>query len=112
MSSAGNPLASLVVKFIAEAAPFIQGTKEASEAVSHFSENVTGSLEKIAGVLGVGLGFEEITRESLKAFAAVEKAEISIGALTGSIEGARESIEKLKSLALSDALSFPELLRA
>jgi len=66
-------------------------------------------------VAGIGLGLEalkEFVTESLSLASAEQRAAISLTALTGSAKGAQETIEKLKELAMSDALSFPELLAA
>ncbi len=71
-----------------------------------------GDALKLLGVSFSALAIKEFVVDALEAFAAVEKATVAIAALTGSAETAARAIEDLKSLALTDALSFPELVRA
>ena len=57
-------------------------------------------------------GLKDLAEEALSTYANVEKATIALSALTGSGEQATEAIESLKTLALTDALSFPTLVTA
>ena len=85
--------------------------KKSQEASEGFGELKT-KLAEIASVLGVGIGLEEIGREALTAYAGVERADIALTFLTKDAAGAASTIERLKELSMSDALSFPDLLQA
>lgn len=76
--------------------------------ISDFAERTTQALEAV----GLALGLKELGEEALGAFASVQKASISLTALTGNAELANSQIEQLKALALNESLSFPELLAA
>ena len=70
------------------------------------------SLLEIAGI-GISIGaLKEFAGASLEIFAATEKAEIALTAMTGSAEGAAQSISGLKQMAMSLALPFESLVQA
>ena len=75
-------------------------------------ETLLGGL----GVAGAAIlsveGLKELASEAIDASDAVTRASLSLTALTGSAEGAQETISELEDLAGSDALSFPNLLTA
>src|SRR5262252_6557694 len=97
-----------------------------TEAASKAFESMHAAVESSAGgikemaeqltLLGESLAITEKLKEfgtaALNAYAETEKAAVSLTALTGNAEAAEQSIEGLKELALSDALSFPSLLAA
>lgn len=56
--------------------------------------------------------FKSLITDSLEAAAAIEKATVSLTNMTGSASGAADQIAKLRDLANSDALAFPQLLAA
>jgi predicted transcriptional regulator len=93
---------------------FTSQAHEAGDASEHGSEQLTEFLEKLLEIGGIALSIEalkEFVAESLGAYAATQKAEMSLTALTGSATVAAGAIEELKSLALSDALQFEPLVQ-
>lgn len=92
-----------------------EALRSAAESTGRLAESFEGlkdAATNALGGLGLALSFEELAKSSLEAFASVERARISITALTGDADMASESIDRLKTLAISDALSFPALLEA
>ncbi len=73
-------------------------------------------LLKITGlVVGAEKAFEVLkdqVTEAFQAFSEVQTATTALTALTHNAQGAVETIENLKTLAISDALSFPQLVQA
>ena len=75
-------------------------------------ENLGNSLANLAGLsLTIG-GIQQLAKDSLDAYANIEKATIALTDLTGSGEKAAAEIQGLRDLANADALSFPALLTA
>lgn len=85
-----------------------EATDRATESLSHMVEG----LIQLAEALVVTEALKEFGEEALTTYANIQKATISLTALTGSSEGAKEAIEGLKAIAISDALSFPQLVQA
>lgn len=88
---------------------------KASGAFSEFGESAKGVLEtltEVAALAGVSVGLGEIAKEAIEAYSAVQLATVSLTALTGSASAATETIEGLKTIAQSDAISFPSLVQA
>lgn len=87
----------------------------AGEAAHEAEGGMNGLLEEMLKFGAELLALEalkEFATEALNTYGAIEKVTISLTALTGSAEGAEETIGKLKTLAMSDALSFPQLTAA
>ena len=72
---------------------------------------VTAGLELGGIVVGVE-AVKELGEEALTAYASVQQATIAITQMTGSAQEATGIIEGLKDVAMSDALSFPNLVTA
>ena len=82
--------------------------EEGDGAFESFGE----SLLELSGIALTVEGLKELGTEVLETYGNVEKATIALTALTGSAGQATETIEGLKTIALSDALSFPSLIQA
>lgn len=92
--------------------PALHDTEEAaSEANEKLAEFVKTGLE-LAGIAVSLEGIKEALTETVAAFEQVQRAEISLTALSGSAEQARSTIDQLRTLAQSEGLSFPALLTA
>lgn len=85
-----------------------ESTDKAAESLAHMVEG----LIQVAEALVVTEALKEFGEEALSTYANIQKASISLTALTGSSEEAEVAIEKLKGIAISDALSFPQLVQA
>lgn len=96
--------------------PAIKGAGDAAEQTSLSF----GSIGKIATAFtGVQLGIEalitgikDLAEAAVGTFSMIERSTLALTALTGSAEVANDQIDRLKSLAVSEALSFPELVSA
>lgn len=92
-----------------------QAGEKSHEAGEGFGSLVAEGL-KIFGVVftleKLAEGLKEIVIGSIEAFAEFQRAEIALTAMMGSAEKATETLESLKGLAMSDALSFPSLVQA
>ena len=102
-----------------EAAPQVQqlaeSEREAGEAGESAASQIRELLTSFAEFAGIGLGVEalkEFASECLTTYANVEEVTIALTGMTGSAQTAGQMIEFLKTLAQSDALSFPSLLPA
>lgn len=88
------------------------------EASTHAHEgaiNFAELLEAGLALAGIEVGVHalaDFVKEAIATYAAVERSTIALGALMGNAHEAEEAIEGLKELALSDALSFPQLIEA
>lgn len=91
-----------------------QASEAARDSLSKLTDGTIswGSALKLLGIDITARAIKDLATDALEAFAAVEKATVSITALTGSAEQAGKIINDLKGLALQDALSFPSLLVA
>lgn len=85
-----------------------KGTDEAGSSIADLGRQ----LVQFAAALAIVKGLQELGEEALTAAGELEKASISLTALTGSATKANDIIGSLKQLALTDALSFPGLLTA
>jgi len=96
--------------------PALKGAGDAAEQTSLS----LGNIGKFAGAFtGIQIGIEaaatalkDLGEASVGTFAMIEKSTLALTALTGSVEVANDQIDRLKSLAVSEALSFPELVSA
>src|SRR5215472_449822 len=109
-----------------EATPQVEGLGQAAQQAGEGAHEGAGafegfgeSLNLAAEFAGFNVGLEQIVEtlkefvtEAVETYAAVQRVETSLTALTGSGEVAAGMIEDLKALALSDALSFPSLAQA
>ncbi|HEX4276449.1 MAG TPA: hypothetical protein VHZ74_13895 [Bryobacteraceae bacterium] len=110
-----DTLASLVVKVGADISGYTKGLQDATAQLSSLSAGLEAMGEKLGELAGEFLAFEgmkKLAEESIEAAAGIEKTTIALTALTGSASIASNTIEKMESLASSEALSFPELLAA
>ena len=104
------------------AAGSVAGLHDVSDGLNEVGESGHEAEGGIAGVveqliqLGEALviteAMKEFAGEALEVYGNVQQASISLTALTGSAELADEMIEKLKTVATSDALSFEPLVGA
>lgn len=85
-----------------------ESASESESAIGAMGEKLMQLVEAYAVVEVL----KEFSTEALDAYGNVQKAEISLTALTGSVATATETIEGLKNVALADALSFPSLVAA
>jgi hypothetical protein len=102
-----------------EASPKLADLGASEHGAAESAAEAAGGLKEMAEqltLLGESLaiteGIKEFGDEALSTYAEVEKVSISLTALTGSADLAEASIERMKELAMSDALSFPSLLAA
>lgn len=102
--NAESPFQSLAEKIAGMAESAHEGTGSITELVSSF-----GELAEI-GVAGFAIG--ELGKEAIDAAGSMDKATISLTALTGGSEQAAEMISQLEEVANQDALSFPAVLVA
>lgn len=111
LSEAGSS-ASETAGHVAEVPPALHDTSEAAgEAGAKLKEFVIAGLE----LAGIALTFEalkEAVTEIVSAFDQLQRATISLTALTGSAEQATTAIDSLKTLAIGEGLSFPSLVTA
>jgi len=92
-----------------------EAVKEAADEGEEATEKFKEWIETAAEIAGITVSIEalvETLSEAVAGFEAVQRAQISLTALTGSAEEADQTIEQLKTLAVGDALSFPALLTA
>lgn len=88
-----------------------ESTVEVSEAESNVGA-LTEKLGELALELTAGLTILEFGKQMFEAAGQIQAADISLTALTGSADTARESIDRLKAMAVEQGLSFPDLLQA
>jgi len=81
---------------------------EAESAIGELGEKFT----ELGEALAVAEVLKEFAEDALETYANVQKANISLTALTGDAALAKEQIEELKTLALDNALSFETLVGA
>lgn len=108
-------LGDLIVKIGADPGNFqdvMKGIGDAVDQVGAKFDSVAGQLTALAEGLAFTEALKSFGEEALKTFGQIEKVNISLTALTGDAEGAAASIEHLKDVALSNALSFPALVEA
>jgi hypothetical protein len=89
--------------------------QQAAGGVNKLTDNTSSMLKQLLQLAGVAISLQALKRaveEAFTAFAQVERAQESLAALTGSASNAVNMIERLRSVAQSDALSFPSLLAA
>ena len=120
--AAGESIAEAFNSGAAGADAMAGASEEAAGAVQHVGQesqeagiNVGDLGKKLLEVAGIGLSIgalKEFASSALETFAATEKAEIALTAMTGSAEGAAASIAQLKEMALDLALPFEGLLQA
>jgi hypothetical protein len=92
--------------------PALEEDGDAAEEAEGGFAGMAEQLVAFGEALAVTEGLKEFGEEALTTYGNVEKATISLTALTGSAETANETIESLKTLAESDALQFPALVAA
>jgi len=95
-----------------EAATAIQDVGHSSEEAAPEVENFWEKMLAFGEALALTEGLKEFGQEALSTFGNVQKAAVSLTALTGSAEEADKILEQLKTLAVADALSFPALVQA
>lgn len=96
----------------AELAPALTAAGEAAQEASTGVSAWHTSLIEFGEGLAITEGLKTLGEDALTVYGNFQKAEISLTALTGSSKAAEEAISGLKTLAISDALSFPSLLAA
>lgn len=92
--------------------PAVEGAGEAAEASESGFQGMAEQLVAFGEALAITEGLKEFGQEALDTYASVQKATIALTALTGSATQADQTIEQLKAMAVSDALSFPSLVAA
>lgn len=111
LTEAGNAAGSAVPDLEAIPPALHDTSTEAEEAGAKLKEFVTAGLE----LAGIALSFEavkEAVTEIVSAFDQLQRATISLTALTGSAEQANTAIDALKTMAIGEGLSFPSLVQA
>ena len=93
------------------ATPLANVHEDAGEAESALGE-MGEKLFELGEALTVAEVLKEFAGDALETYANVQKASISLTALTGSAGAAKEMIEGLKTLALDNALEFEPLVGA
>jgi trimeric autotransporter adhesin len=93
--------------------------KPAAESAESGISGLGESLEKVAGLFGIGLGIAEgveslkaLAEESIEAYGKIQLATVALTALTGSAEDAGKVLESIKGLALGSIFSVPQLASA
>lgn len=97
---------------ITDVVPDLQQIGEATDRATESLKGMVEGLIQLGEALAVTEALHEFGEEALTTYANVQKASISLTALTGSSEGAEQAINALKGVAISDALSFPQLVQA
>jgi len=86
--------------------------KPAADEARDSLEELGQNLLKVGEAFAVFEGLKEFASDAVEAFGEIEKASISLTALTGSADTAEQTIASMQKLANSDALSFPALVTA
>ena len=87
-------------------------SRQASEGVGDLGR-VFGGLTGIQlSMVGLAVAVADLGKNAIEAFADLDRATVSLTALTGSATQAQTEISGLERLAQDEALSFPELLQA
>jgi hypothetical protein len=101
----------------AEVTPALENLSEETKHVGEEAEAGGEGLHKflefvleLSAAAGLSMGIAELAKEAGELFATVQKATISLTALTGSSQQAEETIERLKDMSLATATSFEELV--
>lgn len=117
-SSAATPMADLAGATsnagasISDLVPKLNDTRDATQQVSDETASLAEQFRQIVALAGVAATVDAFAMSALNAYAAIQKTEISMTALTGSAGLAAQTINQLKEVALSDALAFPQLVQA
>ena len=109
----------LVIDIDAGTAKFLVDMDKANAKLGKFGRTAhdagSGLRELVLeglGAAGLAYGFAELGKEALTAYASIERATVSLKALTGSGEAATGMIERLEALAKDEALPLPALISA
>src|SRR6266705_6858389 len=101
-----DSLWDLFVRLSADTTDFKKSMGEAAETLEGFQHKAE-QLADFGEKLAITEGLRELGVEALQAYGNIQKAEIALTALRGSADSTVDTIERLKGLAISDALSFP-----
>jgi hypothetical protein len=110
--SNADSAASTAGQSFTELGPEVEEAGEDAEEAAEGFGGLYGQLIEFGEALAITEGLKEFGEEALETYGDVQKASISLDALTGSATQANEIIETLKTTATSDALSFPQLVAA
>ena len=122
MTEATQQAADAASYYASQSAEMSEGAEKAASELEKVGDSakeagfnvheLVKTLMEVAGVTISVAALKEFVEGSLEAFAATEKAEIALTAMTGSAEGAAQSISDLKQMAMSLALPFESLVQA
>lgn len=105
MSTAGNPLASLIVRFIADASPFVSGVQQAQDKVQSFSDNfisVTKNLAAAAPFAALGIEAFHSAEEFDSASALIARSTGATGEKLGELEGSFKSLFQQTTISAAE----------
>src|SRR5581483_7716883 len=106
MATAGNPLAQLVVRFVAESAPFVAGLQAAQDQTDKFASSFSNFAKTIAGATP----FAAIAAGSFHAAEEFSSAESTIARLSGATGQALSELQgSFRSLFTQTTQSASEL---
>jgi hypothetical protein len=74
--------------------------------------NLTEKLLELGAALGISFGMFELAKGAIEVYANIQRATESLTALTGSAQTATDTLERLRALALDNAISFEALVTA
>jgi hypothetical protein len=104
--------AATAVPQIEELPPSIHQVADAANEAEGGLAGTVEQLIQLAEALVVTEALKEFAGEALETYGNVQKAQISLTALTGSAEAADAILEQMKDLATSNALAFEPLVGA
>lgn len=105
MATSGNPLASLIVKFVAEAQPFISGIQDAQSSVQGFSDKLTAVGKTLATTLpfaGVGIAAFHAAEQFDEASATIARTTGATGQRLADLESSFKSVFTQTSISAGD----------
>ena len=92
--------------------PELEESGEAGEEAGDSFKEMAEQLVQFGEALAITEALKEFGEEALEVAGDIEQATVSLTALDNSAEQATETLEGLKTVATSDALSFPSLVTA
>ncbi len=95
-----------------EAGDSLENLKQNEDDAQEASDGLLDSLVAFAGARIAAGAIEDFAESALTAYGNIQKADISLTALTGSAAQASATIAQLEQLALNKALNFDQLLAA
>jgi TP901 family phage tail tape measure protein len=109
MAASGNPLASLIIKFIADASPFVSGVKEMQDT----TEKAASKIAEVGKTIATALPFAALSGEAFHAAEEFENATAKIARVTGATgDSLRELQRSFKELFTDTTVPAEQLADA